>query len=381
MRLAVLLYHYAPFGGLQRDVRRLVAELMQRGHHCRIYCTTWQGEAIEGAEIRRVSATAIGSHRRSQRFHTWVSADLERDPVEGVIGFNAMPGLDICFAAASCYLDTSVSERGPLYRRSARFRHFANWERAVFASDSPTQILLLSASQRDGYAQHYHTPPERMHLLPPGVVLERRAPPDALERRKDVRSTLGVAPQEFTLLFVGSRFFTKGLDRAITTLAHVRAAQPSVKSRLLVVGQDKPRLFQRMAKRLDVTDGVQFLGGRDDVGDLMLGADLLVHPARSEAAGTVLLEALASGLPMVATEICGYAHHVKAARAGILLPAPFSQEQLDRAVLRYIDGVFRAECRGSALLYARLTDVYSMHRAAADLTEQLLNQQSAVVTG
>jgi UDP-glucose:(heptosyl)LPS alpha-1,3-glucosyltransferase len=154
-----------------------------------------------------------------------------------------------------------------------------------------------------------------------------------------------------------------------------------VKSRLLVAGQDKSRRFQRLARRMDIADGVEFLGGREDVGDLMLGADLLMHPARTEAAGTVLLEALAAGLPVVATEVCGYAQHVKAARAGILLPEPFSQEQLNRAVLRCIDGVYRAECRESALLYARLTDLYGKHGAAADLIEQLLSRQGGAVAG
>jgi len=106
----------------------------------------------------------------------------------------------------------------------------------------------------------------------------------------------------------------------------------------------------------------------------MLAADLLVHPARDEAGGVVLLEALAAGLPVVATDVCGYAHHIRAARAGIVLGTPFSQDELDRAVMRCIDGVYRADCRGSALLYARLTDLYSMHRRAAEVIETLLQQ-------
>jgi UDP-glucose:(heptosyl)LPS alpha-1,3-glucosyltransferase len=375
MHLAFVLNKYVPHGGRQRDFRRMVEELKQRGHQCRVYCISWQGETLTGVDLRQVSATALRSHRRNQRFLEQVRVDLARDPVDAVIGFNKMPGLDIYFAADSCYLDEILHDRGRLYRRSARFRHFADCERAVFAPESDTQILLLCASQRDKFEQLYQTPPERMHLLPPGVAPDRRAPEDALERRKAVRASLGLEPQELTMLFVGSKFKTKGLDRVITALAHVREEQPSVKSRLLVVGQDKPRRFQRLAKRLSVADGVEFLGARDDVCDLMLGADVLVHPALNEAAGIVLLEALAAGLPVVVTDVCGYAHHVKAARAGILLSSPFSQEQLDRAVMRYMDGIFRAECRSSALLYARLTDLYSMHREGADLVEKLISQK------
>ena len=113
----------------------------------------------------------------------------------------------------------------------------------------------------------------------------------------------------------------------------------------------------------------------------MSGVDLLIHPAVEEPAGIVLLEALAVGLPAVVTDVCGYAHHVKAARAGILLPARFSQEQLDRAVMRYIDGIFPAECRSSALLYVGLTDLYSMYPQGADLIEELISQNNQLRVG
>ena len=51
---------------------------------------------------------------------------------------------------------------------------------------------------------------------------------------------------------------------------------------------------------------------------------------------------------------------------------------LDRAVMRFIDGIYRADCRESALLYARLTDLYSLHREGADLIEQLVTMKHGV---
>ena len=157
----------------------------------------------------------------------------------------------------------------------------------------------------------------------------------------------------------------------------MRAAQPGADARLLVAGQDRSRRFQRLARRLGVGAAVSFLGGRDDVPDLLLAADLLVHPARHEAAGMVLLEALVAGLPAIVTDVCGYAPHVQAARGGIVLSSPYRQEQLEAAILRTVDGVFRAECRASALTYAEQTDLYSMHRTGAALIESLLRRKQA----
>jgi UDP-glucose:(heptosyl)LPS alpha-1,3-glucosyltransferase len=374
MRLAFLIDRFFPHGGRQRDLRLFVEELKVRGHDCRVYCLSWQGELLEGVDVRRVPARALRSYRREQRFLDWVRTDLASDPVDGVIGFQKMPGLDICIATDACCLDQTHQVGGLLGRRGAGYRHCMDWERAVFASEGKTLSFLNTASEMEKYKEHYGTPVERLHLLPPGVGQDRRAPEDAPKRRKAVRASLGLASQELALLFVGSNFAAKGLDRAITALAKLREDQPSVTCSLLVAGQDKSRRYQRLARRLGVADGVSFLGGRDDIGELMLGADLLIHPAHNEASGIVLLEAIAAGLPIVVTDVCGYAHYVEAARAGILLPSPFSQEQLDRAVMRNVDGVFRAGCRESALLYARLTDLYSKHREGADLIEKRLQQ-------
>lgn len=375
MRLALLIYKYFPYGGMQRDFSRFVEELQQRGHQCRVYYMSWQGEPLDGAELRRVPVSATSNHRRNERFLRWVQADLQADPVDGVIGFNKMPGLDVYYAADPCYLDKAINERNWLYRRGARFRHFAACEQAVFGRDSETEILLISDVERDKFLRCYRTPEERLHMLPPGVSPDRRVPDDAPEQRRALRDGLGIEADELVLLFVGSGFITKGLDRALQAVADVREEQPSVRLRLLVVGQDKAWRFKRLARRLGIETLVSFLGGRDDVPELMLGADVLLHPARHEAAGIVLLEAIVAGLPVIVTDVCGYAHHVKAARAGIVLPAPFEQDMLDRAVMRTIDGVFRAQCRESGLLYENFTDLRSMHSAGAQLIEGFIRHK------
>jgi UDP-glucose:(heptosyl)LPS alpha-1,3-glucosyltransferase len=375
VRLAFLLYKYFPYGGMQRDFRRFVEEVQQRGHHCRVYYITWQGDPLPGADLRQVPARALSHHRRNERYLEWVRANLVADPVDGVVGFNKMPDLDVYYAADSCYLDKALQERGALYRKTARFRHFAAYEKAVFGEDSGTEILLISDTEKAKFVHHYHTPESRMHMLPPGISEDRRRPPDATARRRKKRAELNLSEGEFTLLFVGSGFIKKGLDRAIRTVARIQADQPSVTVRLLIVGQDKQGRFRRLMKKLGVERSVQFLGGRGDVPELLLAADVLVHPALDEAAGIVLLEALVAGLPVVVTDVCGYAHHTSASRGGLVLPSPFDQDTWDRAVMRMLDGVYRADCREAALLYARLTDLYSMHATGAELIESFLRRK------
>jgi len=372
MRLALLLYKYFPYGGMQRDFARFVEELQSRGHSCRVYYVTWQGGILPGIEARKVPVKAVSNHRRNSLFHDWVQQDLAKHPVDGVIGFNKMPGLDIYFAADSCYLDKAHRERGWVYRRGGRYRHFAAFEAAVFGPDSDTDILLISATEQAKFDHHYHTNSSRLHMLPPGVSQERRRGPDAPARRDKLRHKMGVSREEHVLLFVGSGFIKKGLNRAITGLAHMTKERADQSIQLWVAGQDQERQFRRLARKLGVVNRVRFLGGRDDVSDLLLAADALIHPALDEAAGIILLEALVAGLPVITTDVCGYAHHVRNAGAGQVVSSPFDQAVFNNAMLRTLDGYYCNQCQTRALAYAEREDLYSMHSAGALLIERLV---------
>jgi UDP-glucose:(heptosyl)LPS alpha-1,3-glucosyltransferase len=375
MQLAFLLYKYFPYGGMQRDFRRFVEESQKRGHACRVYYISWQGETLANADLRQVPVSALSNHKRNTLFLQWVQADLAEHPVDCVVGFNKMPGLDVYYAADSCYLDKAHNARGWLYRRGSRYRHFADYERAVFGDGSSTQVLLISETEKIKFEQHYHTPSNRMHLLPPGISQDRRSPPDASGRRTVKRTELGLSDGDHALLFVGSGFIKKGLDRAIQALANVQQSGSSLNFRLYVVGQDKEARFRRLAARLNVTNEVFFLGGRDDIPELLLAADALIHPAKDEAAGIVLLEALVAGLPVLVTDVCGYAHHIATAESGVVLGSPFAQASLDKALSQIVDPEFHQRCTRKALRYAARTDLYSMHETGVALIEKCIEQR------
>jgi UDP-glucose:(heptosyl)LPS alpha-1,3-glucosyltransferase len=370
VKLAFLLYKYFPYGGMQRDFRRFVEEALMLGHECRVYYIDWQGEQLAGIDLRRVPARAVSNHTRNERYYQWVQQDLAADPVDAVVGFNKMPGLDIYYAADSCYLDKALRERNWLYRCGSRFRHFVAYEEAVFGANSDTEILLISQTEQIKFEHRYQTDKSRLHMLPPGVSRDRAVVADTPPRRQRLRDELGIGGKDFAMLFIGSGFIKKGLDRAIIALAQLQQERADVTSRLFVVGQDKALRYKRLARRLGVADDVVFLGGRDDIPDLLFAADALVHPALDEAAGIVLLEALVAGLPVVVTDVCGYSTHIAAAAAGVVLSSPFSQNSLNKAVSHMLDGYFRGQCRERGLEYASRVDLYSMHKTGAALIAQ-----------
>ncbi len=87
---------------------------------------------------------------------------------------------------------------------------------------------------------------------------------------------------------------------------------------------------------------VRAWGERGDVPALRLAADLLVHPAAEGAGVSGLLEAAVSGLPVVCTDICGFAPRIAAWSGGTVLPSPFRQPDLNAALKRAAEPAFAA---------------------------------------
>ena len=365
--LAFILYKYFPFGGLQRDFLRIALECQRRGAGIRVYTLYWQGEIPAGFDVRIAPVKAFFNHRRNEKFTDWVAADLAREPVARVVGFNKMPGLDVYYAADPCFEEKAQTLRNPLYRRFARYRHFSAYEHAVFSATAQTEILMISAREQPLFIKHYGTPPARFHLLPPGISRDRCRPENAAEIRADFRREFGLQDDEFLLLQIGSGFKTKGLDRSLKALAAL-PDELRARVKLIAIGQDNPKPFLLQAQALGLRARVSILKGRDDIPRFLLGADLLIHPAYNENTGTVLLEALVAGLPTLTTEVCGYAHYITEAGAGEALASPFAQEDLNAALLRLLtDADRRQAASDKALAYAKTADLYSLPVRAADV--------------
>lgn len=371
MQLAFLLYKYFPFGGLQRDLVRIAQICQQRGHRIRVYTLSWQGDVPEGFEVVTVPVRSWFNHCRYKKFTRWVEADMHRRPVDRVIGFNKMPGLDVYYAADPCFEDKSRRLRKPWYRYSPRYRHFSTYEKAVFSPAAKTELLMISATQQALFKQYYATPDHRFHLLPPGISLDRRAPANADELRVVARRKLGAEfalPADGLLLVqIGSDFERKGLDRSIQALAALPETLRT-RTRLVALGSDDPAKMQGLADQLGVGKQVFMPGGRADVPDFLLAADLLLHPARHENTGTVLLEALVAGLPLLVTEVCGYAHYVLDADCGRVASEPFDQSVFNHLLEDMLaSDRDRTRWHDNALRFADETDLYSMPERAADV--------------
>ena len=375
MKLALCLYKYFPYGGLQRDFLRILKECDRRGHSVHVYTSEWQGERPNGVALHVLRSSRIGgNHVRDRRFFSRLQKALSNTQFDAVIGFNKMPGLDLYYGADFCYLGRTAPQHRPLYRFMPRYRHHYAFERAVFSRDSETQILSLSRREKSVYQQYYGTPEERFHMLPATLDLDRKPATDRSGIRASIRQDLNVASSDILLFFIGSGFKTKGLDRALTALAHL-PDDLAEQTRLVIVGQDQAGPYLRLAQKLNVADRVQFLGGRTDIPDLLAAGDLLIHPAHAENTGTVLLEAIAAGLPVIATDVCGYADHIVKAVAGKVLASPFDQDELDNDLATALVSPERDTWSKNGQRYGADPNLYHMPVSAVDAIESAVQRR------
>jgi UDP-glucose:(heptosyl)LPS alpha-1,3-glucosyltransferase len=353
MRLALPIVSLFPWGGLQRDCMRLARAAKQAGHAVTIFAARTSGQLPSDLDVRVLPVRSFTNHGRNRQFSVALR-DATAGHFDRVVGFDKMPGLDVLYCGDLCFAD---SKQGAWTRLDPRVRGMLAMEKACFGPDSRTRVLALAEPQIAAYRRAWRTPAERFILLPPPIDIGRRHP----EYRRDgtrerLRTEFKLAEETLALLSIGGWPYRKGFDRAIAALPAVPQAS------LLVCGvaaesREATALLDQ-AHRLRVADRVRLVGCREDVPELLAAADVLVHPARAETTGTVILEAIINGLPVVTTQACGFASHVREADAGIVVSEPFTSSELIDALGRASEPSRRQIWSANAAVYGTNPRLY-----------------------
>jgi UDP-glucose:(heptosyl)LPS alpha-1,3-glucosyltransferase len=368
MKLAFALFKYFPYGGLERDFLRIAKECQNRGHEIHAFTFIWEGDLPDGFNLTHIPVNGMSNHQRIRDFSKKLTQLLLKDQFDLVIGFNKMPDLDLYYAADPCYEAKVREQHGMLYKMGKRYKVYQAMEEAVFAADKNVELLFISDIQMENFKLIYHTPAERFHLLPPGVDRSRIRPDNADKIRQRVRQELGLSDDDKLLLMIGTGYKRKGVDRSMEALASLPDNLKS-KTWLLVAGEDKLKKYKVLARHLGIEKQVMLPGARDDVPELLLASDLFLHPARHENTGTVLLEAVAAGIPQLISGVCGYAFHINNAEAGKVLSEPFSQAEFNQTLYQMLTSEQWQQWQDNALSYMRNSDIFSMPDKVADIIE------------
>jgi UDP-glucose:(heptosyl)LPS alpha-1,3-glucosyltransferase len=365
VRIAFAIMKLFPGGGLQRDCVEIARHCRQRGHDVVIFTSfTDDSDFADDLAVVVLPIRQRTNHRMLEEFAAsfrWAAALQQFDLL---VGFDKLTHLDVLYCA-----DPSVYFR---MRRERfrflipRYRTYLALERATFERGRRTKVLALSHKQLNEYRDVWQTPADRLSLLPPTVSSGRRRPEYRRNGVRDsLRAQLGFTPLDWVWIAIGVQPYTKGFDRTVWALREFPNAKLLVVG-LLQTGTRAAALAAR-AKRLGLAHRISFLGHREDVPDLMAAADLLVHPARHDTTGTVILEAVVNGLPVVTTSVCGYAQHVIAAEAGIVIDEPFDSMAFAAALSAAEDATRRSRWSAAAVQYGTQSFLYEGCMRAAEM--------------
>jgi glycosyltransferase involved in cell wall biosynthesis len=165
-------------------------------------------------------------------------------------------------------------------------------------------VIAVSADNLHLLRRHFGLPNGIGQVIPNGRPEVFFAPCDP-DRREHERATLGIGPEELLVLSIGRLELAKGWPELLAALPRLRGCPTWPRLRLLWVGTGT--LDQRLRQLGSALGGgqVRLLPAHPDVPALLDAADLLVHPARFEGMPLVVLEAMAKGLPIIATAVSG----------------------------------------------------------------------------
>jgi glycosyltransferase involved in cell wall biosynthesis len=196
----------------------------------------------------------------------------------------------------------SVRERFVNLTHTVYFR-FARWmEHWVYPRRRTAAIIAVSEGVKQDIVRHYGRPAGDITVIPNAADNARISNPNnKAAKRIHIRANHGLGEEDFVMLFVGGDWSRKGLALLIEALTLIEF--PLIK--LMVVGRGDEALYMDMARKYKVADRTAFAGFQKDVASYYAVADLFVYPSYYEAFSLVTLEAMGSGLPLLAARING----------------------------------------------------------------------------
>jgi len=253
----------------------------------------------------------------------------------------------------------------PIKRRSAhwlpRYRDFRQLTMGQYIAEDRIFIAISRMVARD-FERFHGVRREQVRLVYNGVDIQRFSPDQRLNYRRVVRDELGVADNELLLLIVAHNFRLKGVPALLAAVGLLAAEGWPV--RLAVVGGKHHSTFDRMSGRLGAGRVTHFVGPVDDAVPYYAAADAYVQPTWYDPCSLVLLEALASGLPVVTSRYNGAGELVIQGREGWIVDDPGDPRELARRLQPLFDPATRQRMSAAA---RRLAEAHSLDRNCREL--------------
>jgi glycosyltransferase involved in cell wall biosynthesis len=364
MRVLMNVDDLGPLGGVEQHVFQTARDLARRGHHIDLQYCRDGGYAAE-ARLFCASVTAVNSfnldlgHPVSGGRQVWPAVRAGRQCRPDVIYVNRFSDLAWAFMTARARRARVVCHL-----------HFFRAHRATGLRAFPArQFIAVSralAAQWEGAGLHR----SQISVVPNGIDPDAFPPGGAAERSR-ARAALGLPPDAFVVLYCGRFHTEKGVDVLLDAWRCLGLGDHE--ARLLLVGSagsvpGSDGYYRQLLGRADA--GCEWLPARENVLTPMHAADVVVVPSRSESFGRVVIEAMATGRPVLASRVGGVPEVLTGEFARFLVP-PDEPGQL-AAALRGLIGWQQREPELAEACTAHVRAHFTAAQAV-DLVEDILD--------
>lgn len=343
-------------GGLERMVCELAQAQCQEGAQVSVLCLFHAGTLAAELEAAGIRVSAVGKRSGLDLLAIWRLRRALRAIAPDVIHTHNAVAHYHCVAA------TRWLRRCPIIntRHGMGSGAGSRLERRYRSSLART-ACVVAVSQYSGahLVRQSIVPPALLRVVPNGIRVDRFA----RQSRRQARASLGISEDALVVGSVGRLTWAKDQSVLLKSMARLAPCHPQL--RCVLVGDGSLRNdLEREVMALGLQGRVVLLGDRSDVPDLLPALDVFALPSRTEGYSIALLEAAASGVPAVVTDVGGNREIVQPAVTGVVAGTDFAaalETLLADAALRRRMGaaardwaVTQASVQGMTRRYAQL---------------------------
>jgi UDP-glucose:(heptosyl)LPS alpha-1,3-glucosyltransferase len=364
MKIAMLTKNFTFRNGSSRAIHEVSARLSARGHEVHIFCNRRPDRYAGGPVLRHVPMLPLGSWARAWSFDRGCRHRIGAERFDIIHGHGNTTVQDIvtvhvCRKANRLARGLSLSRRDP---------HLFI-ERRQFEDRGLKRIIVFSERLKLDLRRYYGIPSDRVATIPNGVDADRFHPGLRSIHRDRIRRQIGLSDQDLAVLFIASGNFE---NRGLRNLLAAAARKPDRRMKLVIAGGDRHGAYRARARGLGIEDRLVFLPFTERVEELYAGADALIFPSYYDTFGSVPLEAMASGLPVVVTASCGMSELITDGVNGLILKDPADVETLGALLERLRDGAMRERLGRKARETAELQSWDSVAEKTIRVYEEMM---------
>ncbi len=363
-------------GGVERCVRELARGLATR-YDVAFVGDEFDPDGMTGVRFDPVGGIRLAGFLRPLSFRVRAARKLRRGKYDLVISWGAECPPGDLLAVASVHRAWLRHGRPIPSRLGAipnRVRYFLPQhvvrlvlERAYFRQGARAVVSVLSEQNAAEVAELYGVDRSRMVIIPNGYSGTEFSAERSARERAERRRALGLAENEVLLLLVANELHRKGFGPLLEAVAAIDDPAVSV----AVVGRAPIDAYLPAIQRLGLAGRVRWHGPSDDVAAWYAAADLFVMPSQYEAYPLVVIEALASGLPVITTALAGSLDAVRPDVNGLLLEDPDDVTGLADLIKRGLDASTRRRWRENTAASVRRLEWGEIAQRYADVLDRL----------